>query len=159
MIFVIDASVFVKWVVQEPGSEQAALLMREPVTAPALLVPECMNILWKKVARGELSEAHAHAAARALRGAGVVLETAHDLAGDILALSLRLGHPAYDCTYLALARKLGGVMVTADDRFLRRCLQPDAADLAPHIQSLFQVGGNEVHEPRRGYGYRRRRAA
>lgn len=148
MTWVVDASVFVKWVVHEPGSEQAALLMREPVRAPALLVAESVNILWKKVARGELSPAQAAGGARALQGAGVVLETTQDLAGDILALSLRLGHPAYDCTYLALARKLGGVMVTADDRFLRRCLQPDAADLAPHVRSLFQFAGNEIHEPR-----------
>ena len=57
--WVIDASVAIKWVVDEPGTEQALLLRRHHLVAPDLLVPECANILWKKIRRGELSEAQA----------------------------------------------------------------------------------------------------
>ena len=55
--WIVDASVAIKWVVDEPGTEHALLLRRDSLAAPDLLVPECANILWKKVRRKELSEA------------------------------------------------------------------------------------------------------
>jgi predicted nucleic acid-binding protein len=156
MTWVVDASVVIKWLVNEEGSERAAQLMAQPVAAPELLIPECVNVLWGKVVRGMLPEGEAQIGASALQSAGVVLEPMQPLAADILDLSLRLRHSAYDCTYLALARKLGGVLVTADRKLLARCRQPDAADLAPHVQSLLE-GGYEVQEARpRKYGYRGR---
>ena len=32
---------------------------------------------------------------------------------------MRLGHPVYDCVYLALAHRLGATVVTADAQFVR----------------------------------------
>ncbi len=53
---VIDASIAIKWVVEEDGTPQAlALRGRTKLIAPELLVAECANILWKKVQRDELS--------------------------------------------------------------------------------------------------------
>ena len=53
---VVDASVAIKWVVEEEGSEAAAgLLDGSTLAAPDFLIPECANILWKKVRRGELA--------------------------------------------------------------------------------------------------------
>jgi predicted nucleic acid-binding protein len=43
--FVIDASVVIKWVVDEPGTAQAHLLRRHRLLAPDLLIAECANIL------------------------------------------------------------------------------------------------------------------
>ena len=55
--FVIDASIAVKWVVEEDGTAEAlALRQRNKLIAPQLLVAECANILWKKVQREELFE-------------------------------------------------------------------------------------------------------
>jgi len=52
---VIDASVAVKWVVEENGTpEVLALRQRARLIAPELLVAECANIFWKKVRRNEL---------------------------------------------------------------------------------------------------------
>lgn len=34
------------------------------------------------------------------------------------ALALRLGHPLYDCAYLALASRLGMLVVTTDRRLI-----------------------------------------
>ena len=45
--FVIDASVAIKWVVEEPGTPEALLLRRHRLLAPDLLMAECANILWK----------------------------------------------------------------------------------------------------------------
>ena len=52
---VIDASIAIKWVVEEDGTPLAlALRQKAKLIAPDLLVPECANILWKKVQRNEL---------------------------------------------------------------------------------------------------------
>jgi predicted nucleic acid-binding protein len=37
-----------------------------------------------------------------------------------LELAFELGHPVYDCAYLALAETLDQQLVTADERFLKR---------------------------------------
>ena len=159
MTYVVDASVVIQWLAEEQGSANAASLMRQPVCAPELLLAECANALWKKVVRGEFSEEEALGAVRAIGGAGITFESTQSLAVDILALSLRLKHPAYDCVYLALARKLDGLLVTADRRLLERCGQPDAADVARHVRALDRIPG-ELQEPRtRKYRYRVRPAA
>ena len=45
---VIDASIAVKWVVEEDGTPQALMVRRRAkLIAPELLVAECANILWK----------------------------------------------------------------------------------------------------------------
>lgn len=158
MTYVVDASVVIKWLVPEEGSDRAAELLSEPVAAPDLLVAECVNALWKQVAWGNLTEKDAASGAALLAAAGISFEPTQALARDILALALRLKHPAYDCAYLALARKLDGILVTADRKLIERCLQPDAADLAPHVRSLYQLG-REVQEKRpRPYRARRRAA-
>ena len=53
MTVVVDASVALKWVIEEDGSEAAgALLLEEPLAAPDLLIVECANVLWAKARRG-----------------------------------------------------------------------------------------------------------
>jgi predicted nucleic acid-binding protein len=43
--FVVDASVAIKWFVDEEGRAEAVGLLRHPLSAPDLLAPECANIL------------------------------------------------------------------------------------------------------------------
>lgn len=43
--FVIDASIAVKWVVEEAGTSEALRLLAARLYAPDLLVAECANIL------------------------------------------------------------------------------------------------------------------
>ena len=37
---------------------------------------------------------------------------------DAARIAIELGHPAYDCMYLALALRIGTEVVTADNRFI-----------------------------------------
>lgn len=117
---VIDASVAVKWVVEEDGTA-AALALRPAFrfAAPELLAAECANILWKKVQRGELQRDEAVMAGRLLERAGVELVSMRAMTGEMLELAATLSHPAYDCAYLATALKKGARFVTADERLLR----------------------------------------
>jgi predicted nucleic acid-binding protein len=70
---VVDASVVVKWVVDEPGTPQALALRRHRLYAPDLLAAECANVPWKKVRRNELTESEALFATRLLQRAAVEL--------------------------------------------------------------------------------------
>jgi len=115
---VVDASVAVKWVVAEPDSGAAFLLAGATLHAPDLWVSECANVLWKKVLRGDLSAEEAEAAAMALQAAEVRLVATRPLLAEIVALAAGLRHPAYDCAYLVVARRLGCPLVTADRRLV-----------------------------------------
>jgi predicted nucleic acid-binding protein len=116
--YVIDASVAVKWVVAEDGSAEAArLLDGRRLVAPELIMPECANILWKKATRGEITRVEADLAANLLARMEVEVVGHRPLMPAALGLALNLGHPAYDCAYLALAIDRNLQMVTADRRF------------------------------------------
>jgi predicted nucleic acid-binding protein len=122
---VIDASVAIKWVVDEPGSAAALNLRRHRLWAPELLAAECANILWKKVRRNELDEREALLYARVLERARVELEPMGRLLERATQLAILSGHPAYDCIYLALAERLSCDVVTADRRLSRVSLPQD----------------------------------
>ncbi len=121
---VIDASIAVKWVVEEDGTPEAlALRQKAKLIAPELLVAECANILWKKVQRGELLKEEALLAARLLQGAEIELLPTRALFEAATRMSIEIDHPAYDCLYLALAIEKKCQFVTADERFLRKLHQ------------------------------------
>jgi predicted nucleic acid-binding protein len=113
---VIDANVAIKWVIDEPGTPEALSLRRHRLFAPDLLVAECANVLWKKVGRSELNIEEALLAGRLLQRAEIELMPMRGLLEPATRLAVVLGHPAYDCIYLALAERLSCDLVTADRR-------------------------------------------
>jgi predicted nucleic acid-binding protein len=118
---VIDASIAIKWVIEEEGTPQALTLRRTArLLAPELLVAECANILWKKARRNELSREEALLAARLLQTAAIELVPTRSLLAAATRIAIELDHPAYDCLYLALAIENDCRFVTADERFLRK---------------------------------------
>jgi predicted nucleic acid-binding protein len=139
---VIDASIAVKWVVEEQGTPQAlALRRRAKLIAPELLVAECANILWKKVQRGELLKEEALLAARLLQGAEIELLPMRPSLEAATRLAIELGHPAYDCLCLALAIEHDCQFVTADDRLLRKLGQVRRRALRGKAVSLTEAAG------------------
>lgn len=134
---VVDASVAVKWVVAETGSDDAVRLRSEfDFLAPDLIVAECANILWKKAARRELTRVEAVLASKLVTRSGVRLVNLSGLGEVATALAIDLGHPAYDCVYLALARERSCRFVTADRRLVTVVRQRAPADLAALCISL-----------------------
>jgi predicted nucleic acid-binding protein len=116
---IVDASVALKWVLNEDDSLLArALAGREELAAPDLLWSECANGLWRWVRRGVLSGRVAHERFAALRRAPVALTAAEGLLVRALMLAVELGYPVYDCVYLALAVQQGRQVVSADRRFV-----------------------------------------
>jgi predicted nucleic acid-binding protein len=119
---VIDASVAIKWVITEEGTEAANHLRWSGTAfhAPDLIVPETGNILWKKIQRAELTRAEAELACGILRLAKIELHAMGPQALLALQMAAELQHPVYDTTYLALARALDMPMVTADRRLANK---------------------------------------
>jgi predicted nucleic acid-binding protein len=120
---VVDASVAVKWLLPERGSDEAQALLDsgESLAAPALIVVEVAAAIARKSRRREVIGPDAQSAfdlwLKSL-AAGVI-----ELVPDRLALerafrlAATLEHPLQDCVYLAVAERITGRFVTADARF------------------------------------------
>lgn len=121
-MLVVDASVALKWVVRETGSEAATALLHRVLIAPDLMVAEVGSALTKKVRRGEIGAVQARQGLEEVRSRlqFVPSEGLHEAAFD---LSLALHHAMYDCYYLALAEAHDSRMVTADAVFAGKVRQ------------------------------------
>jgi predicted nucleic acid-binding protein len=138
--FVIDASIAVKWVVEENGTPEALALRKTArLMAPELLVAECANIFWKKVRRNELLRDEAVLAARLLEGAEIELLPTRSLLEVATRMSIEIDHPAYDCVYLTVAMANKCQFVTADEHFLEKLRRSRQGALRSRAVSLFEA--------------------
>ncbi len=120
MRFVVDASVAVKLLVDEPDSDAARGLAASgrELHAPRLMASEVANALWRKARAGQIERADAGAALAWLPDMPVRWNDDETVSADALRLALALDHAVYDCVYLALAHRIGATVVTADRRFV-----------------------------------------
>ena len=89
MTIIIDASVALKWVIEEDGSASAqALVVQYPLAAPDLLMIECANVLWAKARRGALAKELARDALTAIQATPIRLLPTADYVTAAQALSL-----------------------------------------------------------------------
>jgi len=115
---IVDASVALKWVLDEDGSEVAAkLVLDELLAAPDFLVLECANVLWAKTRRGNLTRDGARRALAAIRTSPIQLFPAASYVADAQLLAFDLEQSVYDSLYLAVALAERAVLVTADRAF------------------------------------------
>jgi len=141
---VVDASVGVKWVVDEAGSELAvALIAGRRLLVPDLFWVETANALATKVRRQEMTRAQALDAWLDLSQAPVLAhQTTPDGLAPALTLAQDLGHSVYDCLYLALAMTENCRVVTADRRFA------DIVRLHPYLtDSLILLDEIAIDDP------------
>jgi predicted nucleic acid-binding protein len=114
---VVDASVALKWVVEEPGSEAAVALRDDELIAPVLWLAEAANALWRHARVGDITAAEASIRLSELVNAPVASHPIEPHLDQALRLATEIGHPVYDCLYLALALHHQTHVVTADRRF------------------------------------------
>jgi predicted nucleic acid-binding protein len=130
---VVDASVVVDWVAPDADAEGPAMRAllglverRERLVAPRLLMEEVANALLTGVRRGRWDGAAADRAFARLRDLPVDLVDAPVDLDQAWELARRHDeHPIYDLVYLALARRLGTTLLTADRRLVDRVRSPE----------------------------------
>ena len=120
MKLVVDASVAIKWSIQEEGHAEAMTLLTSDhdLLMPDLAVIEVGNALWKKAIRKEVEPAQAGAALEFMKRARIAVVASSGLVTRALAIAVELRHPIYDCVYLAAAEQHAARLVTVDRRLL-----------------------------------------
>jgi predicted nucleic acid-binding protein len=123
---VIDASVALKWVVDEELTIEALSLLRDgldavhDLRAPPLLMSEVTNAIHQRVRRGELNGDQADLALRQFLAVPMDLSVPLNL--HTLALTFAREHDlsaTYDSQYIVLAQSLGADLWTADAKLVR----------------------------------------
>jgi predicted nucleic acid-binding protein len=120
-LFVVDASVAIKWFLPENHSEAALRLLTQPHTlhAPDLIFSEFGNVLWKRVRRNEISKEEANAVLEGLLTLNLQVQPSQALIPLALEIAYRENRTVYDSLYLAAAIALQSSLITADARFFR----------------------------------------
>ncbi|RLE95894.1 MAG: PIN domain nuclease [Thermoprotei archaeon] len=131
---VVDASVVVKWFVEEEYSREARLLRDAyvdgliDITAPSLLPYEVLNALKYS---GAFGEEELEEVAKTLEDFQfTLLNLQGELAAKSIEIAMRKGLTIYDASYLALALILGTMLYTADEKLIRKA---ERLDVAKHI--------------------------
>ena len=124
--WVLDASVLIKAVFEEPGSELADRIWQsgDRLVAPALAIAECANAARRKVRSRACTIDAGLSAMSELARLPIAFAPMHAFqAHSTLQVAHAIGVTAHDSTYLILAEDRDGRVVTADDRLLRPARQ------------------------------------
>ena len=123
---VVDASLAVKWLVEEEDSDKAHAALQSWVdqgitrVAPNLMPFEVSNVLHRRVLRGELDLHDSTRMIARLLESRLELRHPLNLHARALQIASRLKQgAAYDAHYLALAESVGCDLWTADERLYR----------------------------------------
>lgn len=123
---VIDASLAVKWLIEEQDSDKAHALLESWVTeevtriAPFLMPFEVANVLHRRVLRGEFSISESALMMTRLLGSRLRFHHSPNLHVRAIELASKFNQGAvYDAHYVALAEEFNCELWTADRRFHR----------------------------------------
>lgn len=137
MTVVVDASVAVKWFVEDTGSDVARMLLdrRDRLIAPELVIAEVSNALWRLWMAGRIGAEQADLAAARVGSLFDELCPMAPLAPRALALARSLNHSAYDCFYLSLAEAEKTAVITHDARLVEKLKGTDLRSRAVLLAS------------------------
>ena len=129
----VDASVAVKWFVAEDHRKEARHVLGPRIEryAPDLLPLECASAICKKAQRREIARPPPFLDEIARLGEVVRMQSSANLLRNAAETALRIGHPVYDCLYIACAKLTGSVLVTAD-----RKLGKIVTDRVPDVEAI-----------------------
>ena len=116
MTLVIDASVAVKWLVDEEFGEHALRVRTHdrPHVAPQHFVVEVCGAIRKKLREGELNSDQLAVVLRAMAILPITEYPVVPLLPVAMEIALTFDRSIYDAFYVALAHQLGCQFVTAD---------------------------------------------
>jgi len=116
MMLTIDASVAVKWFIDEPRHELARDVVAQghELAAPDLILVEVANALRNKVRNGFANKADMLTVLTRLPAMFGMLIGAQETLIDAFEIGCRINHPVADCVYLACAKMIGAALLTDD---------------------------------------------
>jgi len=137
-VFVVDVSVAVKWMLPEALAVEAVRLQSpdHQLHVPSFFDVELTNVLWTKVRQQVLDRTQADWLVGQLTGLPLTRHDDSSLVAAAFDIAQRTERTVYDCMYLALAVRLDGRMVTADERFVNSLTN---GPLASHVIRLQDV--------------------
>jgi predicted nucleic acid-binding protein len=120
-LFVVDASVAIKWFLPEIYSDAALRLLAHQHTlhAPDLIFSEFGNVLWKRVRKNEISKNEANATLEGLLTLHLQVQPSQLLIPLALEIACGENRSVCDSLYLAAAIALQSSLVAADAKFYR----------------------------------------
>jgi predicted nucleic acid-binding protein len=127
---VFDASVVVKWFVDDPLADAAIEARRThaQAVAPDLMLIEVANVFRRYVVRGELQSS---SAAENLSIIPQVLDLVdhRGLISEAFTLACDLNHSMTDCLYAVMARRRGLPLITADLKLAQKLGKVEGMDV------------------------------
>ena len=157
MKLTVDASVVVKWFVIEPLSEESRLL-------PEIMLSEFANTIWKKLRQGEIPDENPYFGELAAIPEIVNLIPDANLIERAARIAVDIGHPVYDCLYLACAEATDSTVITADGPLAKRAAKripevevrfigaPGVADRIKTAATALTIGREQLAELIRAFG-------
>ena len=141
MTLVVDASVAVKWLVDEPEHIAARGLLdrSEQLLAPDFVFVETANVLWKKVLRRELTGQQAVEGVDSLPRLFDTVIPSGLLVARAVRIAIEMAHPVYDCLYLACCEQVDADLVTTDARLVAK-MRAASSGARAHTLSEFSAG-------------------
>ena len=128
---VIDTSALIKYVLPEedsPAVEKLVVFHRAGIAnlmAPAYVLVESANVLWKHIQRHNVRPEDAVPSLRALRDLGIRLVPDADLLEDALILAADNSITVCDALFCALAARENVPLITSDNALVRRLTGTD----------------------------------
>ena len=125
MSLLLDTSIIVKLVIEEPGSQRARIRVKEALGQGHTLIsldealPEALNALWKHAKiHHDLDAEEAMRAAEdlLLLWDRISIIPSREVSADAQRIGIELGLSVYDSLFLAASRKTRSTLYTADTR-------------------------------------------
>jgi predicted nucleic acid-binding protein len=135
--YVIDTSIAVKWYIPEALAAEARRYMGKAIDrhAPDYLPAEAASVVLKRVRTRDpglrLTPDEGGMVLAALKTAPIQLHATVPMIDPAFALAAEVGSSLYDGLFLALAIRLGGQLVTADEKLFTKV---QASPHAAHIR-------------------------
>jgi predicted nucleic acid-binding protein len=122
---VLDASVAAKWLLpppHEPLRDEALQIARGynegqyEIFIPDVFWAEIANFLWKAARSSRCTPAEARTALEIIFDYSFQSTSSISLLPGAFDIATLYDRPVYDCLYVALAQKIGGELITADEK-------------------------------------------
>lgn len=139
---VVDTSVAAKWYLTEELEKEAQEILDAAqrgemlLLAPESVEPELWNVLWQRHRRDEFSPEEVRDYWSTFLETPLLLAGVRQLMPLAVKVALQSGCIIYDALFVALAEAEDAVVVTADDKLLRKLEGTPYAERGAHVRDV-----------------------